>query len=87
MRVLQYFVLLACDTHYFFPAYVSRPCIVIFDSLSIDSHAKVAATLREYLTCECKAKMRGETRSVYVCARTCVCVTPSTSVGCSPPRT
>ncbi len=37
-----------------------RPCILIFDSLTTGSHARVAATLREYLTCEYKAKMGGE---------------------------
>ncbi len=37
-----------------------RPCILIFDSLTTGSHARVAATLREYLTCEYKAKMEGE---------------------------
>ena len=34
-----------------------RPCILIFDSLQTGSRARVAATLREYLKCEYKAKM------------------------------
>ena len=34
-----------------------RPCILIFDSLHSGSRAKVAATLRDYVSCEYKAKM------------------------------
>ena len=34
-----------------------RPCILIFDSLHSGSRAKVAATLRDYVACEYKAKM------------------------------
>lgn len=33
-----------------------RPCILIFDSLGGTSRARVVATLRDYLTCEYKAK-------------------------------
>ena len=33
-----------------------RPCILVFDSLSGASRARVVATLRDYLSCEYKAK-------------------------------
>lgn len=33
-----------------------RPCILIFDSLAGASRSRVVATLRDYLTCEYKAK-------------------------------
>lgn len=34
-----------------------RPCILIFDSLAGASRSRVVATLRDYLTCEYKAKL------------------------------
>lgn len=34
-----------------------RPCILIFDSLAGASRSRVIATLRDYLTCEYKAKL------------------------------
>ena len=34
--------------------FLSRPCILIFDSLQTGSRAKVAATLRDWLKCEYK---------------------------------
>lgn len=36
---------------------ISRPCILIFDSLAGASRSRVVATLRDYLTCEYKAKI------------------------------
>ena len=36
----------------------SRPCILIFDSLQTGLRSHVVATLREYLQCEYKAKMK-----------------------------
>uniref|UniRef100_A0A0K2UJS5 Putative LOC100642437 [Bombus terrestris] n=1 Tax=Lepeophtheirus salmonis TaxID=72036 RepID=A0A0K2UJS5_LEPSM len=36
---------------------IKQPCILIFDSLATGSRARVAATLRDYLMCEHKAKM------------------------------
>ena len=36
----------------------SRPCILIFDSLQTGLRSRVVATLREYLQCEYKAKMK-----------------------------
>ena len=36
----------------------SRPCILIFDSLQTELRSHVVATLREYLQCEYKAKMK-----------------------------
>lgn len=41
-------------TSFFF---ISRPCILIFDSLQSCSRAKVAATLRDYLACEYREKL------------------------------
>lgn len=41
--------------------FFSRPCILIFDSLAGASRSRVVATLRDYLTCEYKAKV-GEER-------------------------
>uniref|UniRef100_A0A336LNT8 CSON009158 protein n=1 Tax=Culicoides sonorensis TaxID=179676 RepID=A0A336LNT8_CULSO len=35
---------------------IKQPCILIFDSLSGTSRSRVVATLRDYLTCEYKAK-------------------------------
>lgn len=35
-----------------------RPCILIFDSLLGASRSRVVATLRDYLTCEYKAKLK-----------------------------
>ena len=40
-----------------FAIFHDRPCILIFDSLHSGSRAKVAATLRDYVACEYKAKM------------------------------
>lgn len=34
-----------------------RPCILIFDSLAGASRSRVVATLRDYLSCEYKAKL------------------------------
>ena len=36
-----------------------RPCILVFDSLSTGSRARVVATLREYLQCEYDSKVKG----------------------------
>uniref|UniRef100_W4VR71 Putative sentrin/sumo-specific protease senp7 n=1 Tax=Corethrella appendiculata TaxID=1370023 RepID=W4VR71_9DIPT len=36
---------------------IKQPCILIFDSLTGASRSRVVATLRDYLTCEYKAKM------------------------------
>nr|CAI5847324.1 unnamed protein product [Callosobruchus analis] len=36
---------------------IKQPCILIFDSLAGANRARVVATLRDYLTCEYKAKM------------------------------
>ncbi|KAJ8931084.1 hypothetical protein NQ314_016048 [Rhamnusium bicolor] len=38
----------------------SEPCILIFDSLAGASRSRVVATLRDYLTCEYKAKLGKE---------------------------
>lgn len=35
-----------------------RPCILVFDSLAGASRSRVVATLRDYLTCEYKAKIK-----------------------------
>lgn len=43
----------------------SRPCILIFDSLGGTSRARVVATLRDYLTCEYKAKYPNATPRQY----------------------
>lgn len=37
--------------------FLFRPCILIFDSLAGASRSRVVATLRDYLTCEHKAKV------------------------------
>jgi len=39
---------------------IKRPCILVFDSLAGGSKAKVCATLRDYLTCEYRAKNETE---------------------------
>ncbi|KAF2897296.1 hypothetical protein ILUMI_08881 [Ignelater luminosus] len=39
---------------------IKQPCILIFDSLAGASRARVVATLRDYLTCEYKAKLGKE---------------------------
>ena len=49
MIIFNYFQLQHC-----------RPCILILDSLSTSSKAKVAGILREYLYCEYIAKMQDE---------------------------
>lgn len=36
----------------------NRPCILVFDSLAGASRSRVVATLRDYLTCEYKAKIK-----------------------------
>ncbi|GAB0091221.1 hypothetical protein DMENIID0001_060350 [Sergentomyia squamirostris] len=36
---------------------VKQPCILIFDSLAVHYRSRVVATLRDYLTCEYKAKI------------------------------
>ena len=41
-------------------AFFHRPCILIFDSLQTGSRCRVAATLREYLKCEYKARLKEE---------------------------
>lgn len=43
-----------------FNVFFSRPCILIFDSLAGASRSRVVATLRDYLSCEYKAKMGSE---------------------------
>lgn len=40
-----------------------RPCILVFDSLAGASRTRVVATLRDYLTCEYRAKMKGSDHS------------------------
>ena len=45
---------------------IKQPCIIIFDSLQTKSMAKVAATLRDYLMFEYKAKMNGKVRKFNV---------------------
>ena len=42
---------------------IKQPCILIFDSLQTGSRAKVAATLRDYLNCEFKAKVPDKERT------------------------
>ncbi|EFA03603.1 hypothetical protein TcasGA2_TC013691 [Tribolium castaneum] len=39
---------------------IKQPCILIFDSLAGASRSRVVATLRDYLTCEYKAKLNEE---------------------------
>ncbi|XP_018569684.1 uncharacterized protein LOC108909755 isoform X2 [Anoplophora glabripennis] len=39
---------------------IKQPCILIFDSLAGASRSRVVATLRDYLTCEYKAKLNKE---------------------------
>ncbi|XP_044266946.1 uncharacterized protein LOC123012840 isoform X2 [Tribolium madens] len=39
---------------------IKQPCILIFDSLAGASRSRVVATLRDYLTCEHKAKLNEE---------------------------
>merc|ERR1719187_2912955 len=41
---------------------IKQPCILVFDSLAGGSKAKVAQTLRDYLTCEYKAKTSSSDR-------------------------
>lgn len=49
--MVVYLLITTCKSIFF------RPCILIFDSLAGSSRSRVVATLRDYLTCEYKAKM------------------------------
>ena len=40
--------------------FISRPCILIFDSLATGSRSRVVATLRDYLQCEYDSKVKGD---------------------------
>lgn len=42
-----------------FISFQHRPCILVFDSLAGASRTRVVATLRDYLTCEYRAKIKG----------------------------
>lgn len=42
-----------------------RACILVFDSLAGASRTRVVATLRDYLTCEYRAKVKGGADFVY----------------------
>jgi sentrin-specific protease 7 len=44
---------------------VKLPCILIFDSLSGAARARVVATLRDYLTCEYRAKLPNQPIKVF----------------------
>jgi sentrin-specific protease 7 len=44
---------------------INRPCILIFDSLAGASRSRLVATLRDYLTCEYKAKVMGQTSHTF----------------------
>lgn len=44
---------------------LNRPCILIFDSLAGASRSRVVATLRDYLTCEYKAKVFENSTHVF----------------------
>lgn len=54
---------------------VRQPCILIFDSLAGGSKARTCQTLRDYLTCEWKAKMEGQEPRQF---------TKANMPGCSP---
>ena len=56
LRMLYFLEIVEINVTHFLSLFC-RPCILIFDSLHSGSRAKVAATLREYLACEYKAKM------------------------------
>ena len=45
---------------------IKQPCLLIFDSLQTKSRAKVASTIRDYLTYEYSSKVSGETREFTV---------------------
>lgn len=42
-----------------------RPCILVFDSLAGASRTRVVATLREYLTCEYRIKIKQPSDHVF----------------------
>uniref|UniRef100_A0A182LXK2 Ubiquitin-like protease family profile domain-containing protein n=1 Tax=Anopheles culicifacies TaxID=139723 RepID=A0A182LXK2_9DIPT len=44
---------------------IKQPCILIFDSLTGASRSRVVATLRDYLTCEYRAKMPDKPPKVF----------------------
>lgn len=48
-----------------FVSLICRPCILIFDSLAGASRNRVVATLRDYLTCEYRAKIREITNHTF----------------------
>ena len=54
------------------PPAVRRPCILIFDSLKGGSKARTCQTLRDYLSCEWKAKMvpSGKSANRSICQGT-----------------
>lgn len=47
-----------CSEYRFLIIYFCRPCILLFDSLAGANRNRVVATLRDYLTCEYRVKVR-----------------------------
>lgn len=47
------------------PLAIKQPLILIFDSLSGASRSRVVATLRDYLTCEYKVKIKEDSTHVF----------------------
>ena len=58
-----------------------RPCILIFNSLSDGKHAKVVATLRDYLACEYRHKQKTDPAFA---SRKAPSFTKETMPGCCP---
>lgn len=45
--------------------FFGRPCILLFDSLAGANRNRVVATLRDYLTCEYRVKVRESTNHIF----------------------